>query len=59
MAIAEDYAASYERVMQNELDIVRDVSARLEAAGTGYDTAYMDEWTKALGLTKLWQETRG
>jgi hypothetical protein len=33
--------------MQNELDIVRDVSTR---------TDYIERWTKELGLLNLWQE---
>lgn len=45
--------------MQNELDIVRDVSARLELgnlASTGCDTGYVERWTNELGLFNLWQE---
>ena len=47
--------------MQNELDIVRDVSRRLDAAGIGYmltgcDRTYIEYWTPRLGLANLWKE---
>lgn len=48
--------------MQNELDIVRDVSHRLEQAGfaymlTGCDVSYIARWADELGVLSLWRET--
>ncbi|MGZ5004716.1 MAG: hypothetical protein ACXWG7_04045 [Chthoniobacterales bacterium] len=50
--------------MQNEIDIVRDVSAKLELAGidyllTGCDADYLETWTKELGLYDLLRECQG
>jgi hypothetical protein len=38
--------------MQNELDIVRDVSLRLDTEGIGY----IEQWTPQLDLVNLWKE---
>ncbi len=44
--------SSAHTAMQNEIDIVRDVSRRLDGAGL----AYIEGRTGELGLLKLWRE---
>ena len=44
----------------NEIDVVRDISRKFELAGislaTGYDRAYLERWTRELGLATLLEE---
>jgi len=60
IATAEDtIIAKLEWAMAGESERqMRDVASILAVSGEGLDFAYLDRWTRQLGLTALWEQVR-